>query len=157
MLSIAFTILFHIIVKMWSCCPLRQQSTDLSSTYDTMLGNPHSTIRQEFSTGFSTGGHLKDWHKALLYHIIHSNVADFWGVGKYIWHHEEYHLIHWQILKSMLYLGGLDFFKLIVGRGSFDYFLKSYPRLFLCYTSIITDPPGNAMYKMLPCKKWYIV
>jgi hypothetical protein len=23
------------------------------------------------------GGHLKNWHKALLYHIIHENVADF--------------------------------------------------------------------------------
>jgi hypothetical protein len=23
------------------------------------------------------GGHLKNWHKAQLYHIIHENVADF--------------------------------------------------------------------------------
>ena len=50
MLSIAFTILFLIIVKIWSYSTLRRQSTDLSSTYDTMLGNPHRSFPQHFST-----------------------------------------------------------------------------------------------------------
>ena len=82
MLSIAFTISIIIVIKMRSYSTLRQQPMRLSSTYDT-----GTSIRQ-FSTALFhnpvenfAGGHLKNWHKALLYHIIHQNVADFWDLA----------------------------------------------------------------------------
>ena len=37
-------------------------------------------------------------------------------------------------------------------QGKCRTFYRSYPR---SLSSIITDLPGNAMYKMLPCIKWY--
>ena len=44
MLSIAFTISIIIVIKIWSYSTLRQPTTDLSSTYDTMPPNPHMEV-----------------------------------------------------------------------------------------------------------------
>ena len=128
MLSIAFTILLHIIIKMWSYSTLRQQSTDLSSTYDTMLRNPHRSFPQVFPQ--ANPWYSTRYHKIhTMYHIIHPNVAEIWGVGKYIWYMRTYHFIHWQILKSMLYLGGRQFFKILYGRGRVEHFIDLTPDL----------------------------
>jgi len=135
---------------MWSYCPLRQQSTDLSSTYDTMLRNPHRSFPQHFSTpcGKLCRGTPERLAQGTTVSYYTSKCSEFLKRSQVHMIHED--VSFYTLTDSEIYaiLRRVLAVTINTWQGECRTFYRSYPR---SLSSIITDLPGNAMYKMLPC------
>ena len=97
-------------------------------------------------------GHLKDWHKALLYHIIHSNVAEFWDLAST---YDTSSCIKCTLTDSEIYaiLRRVAILKNIIWQGECRTFYRSYLRsLIFIIAKIWKD---CCTYDTIWCDIWY--